>query len=120
MADVLYGGQSYSDHGNIGAFTDTDSPGSAGTDLVTGDLRRKFNFGDRVSELALAQDPFFRFVSMAAKKPTDDPQFKFTEKRGSWNKRYAYVTGWIENGDVTVSGGTAGDADLTAYNDGAA
>ena len=90
MADVLYGGQSYSGHGNIGAFTDTDSPGSAGTDLSTGDLRRKFNFGDRVSELSLSQDPFFRFVSMAAKKPTDDPQFKFTERRGSWNKRYGY------------------------------
>lgn len=24
----------------------------------TGDLRRKYNFGDQVSELALAQDPF--------------------------------------------------------------
>jgi len=30
-----------------------------GTGLDTGDLRRKFNFGDRVSELAIAQDPFF-------------------------------------------------------------
>ena len=29
----------------------------------TGDLRRRYNFGDRVSELSIAQDPFFRFVS---------------------------------------------------------
>jgi hypothetical protein len=62
-----------------------------GTDLKTGALRRKYNFGDRVSELALSQDPFFRFVSKVAKNPTDDPAFKFTEKRGSWHKRYAYV-----------------------------
>ena len=120
MADVLYGGNAYSDYGSIGSFDDANSPGSSGSNLDTGDLRRKFNFGDRVSELALAQDPFFRFVSMAAKKPTDDPQFKFTEKRGSWNKRYAYVTGWVENNNVDVLGGTGGDADLTAYNDGGA
>ena len=67
-----------------------NGPG-AGTGLNTGDLRRKYNFGDRVSELAIAQDPFFRFVSKVSKKPTDDPQFKFTEKRGSYHKRYAYV-----------------------------
>ena len=98
MADVLYGGNSYSSYGSIGSFSDVDSHGSSGSNLDTGDLRRKFNFGDRVSELALTQDPFFRFVSMAAKKPTDDPQFKFTEKRGSWNKRYAYVMGFVSNG----------------------
>jgi len=57
----------------------------------TGDLRRKYNFGDRVSELSIAQDPFFRFLSKVSKKPTDDPQFKFTEKRHSFHKRYAYV-----------------------------
>jgi len=43
--------------------------------LDTGALRRKYNFGDYVSELALAQDPFFRFLSMVSKKPTDDPAF---------------------------------------------
>ena len=64
---------------SIGSIADVDSPGSAGSTLDTGVLRRKYNFGDRVSELALAQDPFFRFVSLVAKKPTDDPEFKFTE-----------------------------------------
>ena len=80
--------------------TDFDSgkaPG-AGNSLNTGDLRRKYNFGDRVSELAIAQDPFFRFVSKVSKKPTDDPQFKFTEKRGSYHKRYAYVIGHVDGG----------------------
>ena len=65
--------------------------GQDGSSLKTGDLRRKYNFGDRVSELAIAQDPFFRFVSKVSKKPTDDPQFKFTEKRNSFHKRYCYV-----------------------------
>ncbi len=61
------------------------------TGLNTGALRRKYNFGDYVTELSLAQDPFFRFVSMVSKKPTNDPEFKFTEKRGSYTKRYAYM-----------------------------
>jgi hypothetical protein len=91
-----------------------------GTDLSTGALRRKYNFGDRVSELNIAQDPFFRMVSKLSKKPTDDPEFKFTERRPSFHKRYAYVSGWIENDGTEVVGGTGGDADLTAYNDGAA
>ena len=60
--------------------------GQSSVKLNTGALRRKYNFGDMVSELALAQDPFFRFVSMVSKKPTDDPSFKFTEKRSSYTK----------------------------------
>ena len=56
----------------------------------TGSLRRKYNFGDRVSELNVAQDPFFRFLSKVSKKPTNDPTFKYTERRPSWHKRYAY------------------------------
>ena len=66
----------------------------ASSTLSTGDLRRKYNFGDRVSELAIAQDPFFRMVSKLSKRPTDDPEFKFAERRPSFHKRYAYVTGW--------------------------
>ena len=65
--------------------------GESSVQLNTGALRRKYNFGDKVSELSLAQDPFFRFVSMVSKKPTDDPSFKFTEKRSSYTKRYAYL-----------------------------
>ena len=76
--------------------SDVDGLGpGGGSSLGTGDLRRKYNFGDRVSELALAQDPFFRFLSKVSKKPTDDPAFKWAEKRPSWNKRYAYVMGYI-------------------------
>ena len=71
-----------------------------GTSLDTGKLRRKFNFGDRVSELSLMQDPFFRMVSAVAKRPTDDPSFKFTEKRPSWHKRYAYGLGHYVSGTI--------------------
>jgi hypothetical protein len=78
----------------------------------TGDLRRKYNFGDRVSELSIAQDPFFRFLSKVSKKPTDDPNFKFTEKRHSFHKRYAYVT--AHGSTVAVS--TANNATVTASN----
>ena len=84
---------------------DNNSPGSAGTDLNTGLLRRKFNFGDRVSELAIEQTPFFRILSKMSKQPTDDPQFKFTERRPSFHKRYGYVTGFAADG--TAAAGTS-------------
>ena len=83
-------------------YSDQDHDARTGIESVagnTGALRRKYNFGDYVSELALAQDPFFRFVSKVAKKPTDDPTFKFTEKRSSYTKRYAYMA------DLDASGG---------------
>ena len=96
----------------VSAF-DGRGPGTS-TNLATGDVRRKYNFGDRVSELSIAQDPFFRFVSKVAKKPTDDPQFKFTEKRSSFHKRYAYVMGYIGSDGAD----DFGNAIIEAYNDG--
>jgi hypothetical protein len=90
MADVLQ----LSTYSDVASWSD-------GTSKDTGDLRRRYNFGDRVSELAIAQDPFFRFVSKVAKKPTDDPEFKFTERRPSYHKRYAYVVGF-NNGSADV------------------
>ena len=91
---------------------------SAGSGKLTGDLRRKYNFGDRVSELNIAQDPFFRFVSKVAKKPTDDPEFKFTERRPSYHKRYAYCTAHgvtsavADTGDATVDAGLLDQGDI--------
>ena len=90
---------------------DGNGPGTS-TNLNTGDIRRKYNFGNRVSELAIAQDPFFRFLSKVAKKPTDDPQFKFTERRPSFHKRYAYVMGWVSGAGAN----TTNDATITATN----
>jgi len=73
-----------------------------GTSLDTGVLRRKYDFGDRVSELSIPQDPFFRLVSKLAKKPTDDPEFKFTERRPSFHKRYAYATAFSNDNATFV------------------
>ena len=83
--------------------------GESSVQLNTGALRRKYNFGDKVSELALAQDPFFRFVSMVSKKPTDDPSFKFTEKRSSYTKRYAYLADYSTSA-LAVPATTVGSA----------
>jgi len=85
-----------------------------GTDLDTGVLRRKYDFGDRVSELAIASDPFFRMVSKLAKKPTDDPEFKFTERRPSFHKRYAYVVAFDDNGTVEPHDSELERSDSTA------
>ena len=92
---------------------DGRGPGTS-TDLSTGDIRRRYNFGSRVSELAIPQDPFFRFVSKVAKKPVDDPQFKFSEKRPSFHKRYAYVMGYVQNDGADEFA----DDTIEAYNDG--
>ena len=103
MADIL----------NVTGSNYTSEPTvQRGSAAATGALRRKYNFGDRVSELSLSQDPFFRFVSMAAKKPTDDPSFKYTERRGSWNKRYAYPVAVYNASSAWVETGALGD-DLT-------
>ena len=99
---------------NLGVTDVAGNGPGAGTGLNPGDLRRKFNFGDRVSELAIAQEPFFRFVSKVSKKPTDDPGFKWAEKTPSWNKRYGYVCGYINSSGATVTN----NAILHASNDG--
>ena len=55
--------------------------GAAGNDLNSSvdinDTRRKFNFGERVAELAPQQSPFFVYLSKVAKIATNDPVFKF-------------------------------------------
>ena len=86
-----------------------------GSGLGTGYLRRKYDFSDRFSELAIAQTPFFRLVSKLGKSPVDDPQFKYTEKRQSWMKRYAYVVGTVKADDSAL----VTDSTLLAKNDAA-
>ena len=112
MADIL----------SLGTVADANSPGSSGTSLDTGVLRRKYNFGDRVSELSVAQDTFFRFVSALSKTPTDDPSFKFTERRHSYHKRYVYVDGTtstyaVDGGGTAVENTTGNTVYLKCYSD---
>jgi len=54
-------------------------------------------------------------VSGVAKKPVDDPQFKFTEKRQSWMKRYAYVVGQV----IVGAADSLDDATFRNFNDSA-
>lgn len=63
--------------------------GNAGvaTNVSLDDTRRKFNFGERVAELAPLQSPFFVYLSKVAKKATNDPVFKFLEQRHQWQRR---------------------------------
>jgi hypothetical protein len=64
--------------------------GAAGNDVQgvdINDTRRKFNFGERVAELAPMQSPFFVYLSKVAKKATNDPVFKFLEQRHQWQRR---------------------------------
>jgi hypothetical protein len=65
----------------------TNSTGNAPTGVSINDTRRIFNFGERVAELAPAQSPFFVYLSKVAKKSTDDPVFKFMERRHQWQRR---------------------------------
>jgi len=99
------------DYFNLSNLGVADS-GFDGSSLATGDIRRRYNFGDRVSELNIAQDPFFRLLSKASKQSTDDPSFKFATKRGSWHKRYAYVISIGTDGASWTSDGSI-DADAT-------
>lgn len=87
---------------------------SQGSSLSTGDLRRRYDFSERFSELAIDQTPFFRLVSSLAKKPTDDPSFKFTEKRQSFMKRYAYVVGFYNGTADKFDDATLKESDNTA------
>jgi len=66
------------------------------------DIRRVFNFGERVAELNPASSPFFSYLSKVAKKPTDDPVFKFLEKRHQWQRR-----NFKKKGEVTVVASSA-------------
>ncbi len=77
------------------------------------DNRRIFNFGERVSELAPQQSPFFVYLSKVAKKVTDDPVFKFLEQRHQWQRRTFEVQAAWDTGAETD--GTAADAGADLY-----
>ena len=70
--------------------------------------RRIFNFGERVAELAPEQSPFFTYLSKVAKKPTDDPVFKFLEKRHQWQRRNFQTTAAL-NAALAWNGGDKWD-----------
>ena len=88
----------------------TRSSGAAVAGVSIDNNRRIFNFGERVSELAPQQSPFFVYLSKVAKKSTDDPVFKFLEQRHQWQRRNFTVKTAINNAGA-AAGVTLG-ADL--------
>ena len=92
------------------AYPDNYSPNTGATPqgISINSNRRIFNFGERVSELAPQQSPFFVYLSKVAKKMTDDPVFKFLEQRHQWQRRnFKVVEAFDPNAEVV---GTALDA----------
>tara|TARA_R100001594_G_scaffold55921_1_gene89626 strand:+ start:7929 stop:9338 length:1410 start_codon:yes stop_codon:yes gene_type:complete len=94
----------------------SNNPYATSQGVSIDDTRRKFNFGDRVAELAPMQSPFFVYLSKIAKKATNDPVFKFLEQRHQWQRRNFL----IQTGDVMADGGAItanGSATLAADED---
>ena len=68
-------------------YSNLSGPNTGASSVSLDDVRRKFNFGERVAELAPQQSPFFVYLSKVAKKATNDPVFKFLEQRHQWQRR---------------------------------
>jgi len=66
--------------------------------------RRMFAFGERISELAPQQSPFFSYLTKVAKKSTNDPVFKSLEQRHQWQRRNFSVKGTLSAEGVLAEG----------------
>ena len=84
------------------AFNSTTMTGAV-DGVSINNRRRQYNFGGRIAELAPAESPFYVYLSKVAKKPTNDPIFKFMEQRHQWQRRYGIVVGYANvSGTWTV------------------
>ena len=72
---------------------------------TTPDVRRLYNFGDRIADLAPEESPFFVYLSKVSKVPTDDSVFRFLEDRSKidWTSRSFFMA----NAPGTVAAGTS-------------
>ena len=80
---------------------------------TTPDVRRLYNFGDRVADLSPEESPFFVYLSKVSKVPTDDSVFRFLEDRSKidWTSRdflVANTTGYTG----TVAAGSSYDLEV--------
>jgi hypothetical protein len=83
--------------------------GATPAGLTINDTRRKFDFGDRVAELAPQQSPFFVYLSKVAKKPTNDPVFKYLEQRHQWQRRNFHLGDSVDSASYSVGDLIDGD-----------
>ena len=79
------------------------SANQTGTGVSLDNTRRKFDFGDRVAELAPQQSPFFVYLNKVSKKPTNDPVFKFLEQRHQYQRRN-FTCEAVNNMTATTAG----------------
>jgi hypothetical protein len=89
---------------NASIFSNMGGPNTA-QGVSIDDTRRKFNFGERVAELAPMQSPFFVYLSKVAKKATNDPVFKFLEQRHQWQRRNFQIHTALTTSGAEVHGG---------------
>jgi len=101
--------------GDYAGLTET-AANTTGSNLDTGDLRRAFGIPqyNSFTELRVMSDPFLRaLVTLKGRRvPVNSSDFKYTEKRNSFHKRYAYVTAH----GTTSAVSTTADATVTATN----
>jgi len=90
------------------------SPGGTMQSSSIDHSRRMFNFGERIAELAPQQSPFFTYLSKVAKKPTDDPVFKFLEQRHQYQRRNFLAQAAITS--ASAHSGTDSNWNLTNKN----
>ena len=71
------------------------------------DVRRLYDFSDRVAELMPEESPFFVYLSQVAKEATDDSVFRYLENRTvtNYTARNFSVAANV-NGGSAVSAGT--------------
>ena len=93
-------------------YSNAGGPNTSQSSVSLDDTRRKFNFGERVAELAPQQSPFFVYLSKVAKKATNDPVFKFLEQRHQWQRRNFVVTEAFDPAAEAVSEVMAAGVDL--------
>jgi len=76
---------------------------------TTPDVRRIYNFGDRVADLAPEESPFFVYLSKVSKVPTDDSVFRYLEDRSKidWTSRNFLISTTGAAAPGTVAAGTS-------------
>ena len=96
---ITQGGVKTTDVVQASSYSHASAQGS------TPDVRRLYNFGDRVADLSPEESPFFVYLSKVSKVPTDDSVFRFLEDRSKidWTSRSFFMA----NAPGTVAAGTS-------------
>ena len=105
--------------GTLKSYSVDQTSTASGWDSAVGaqaDNRRIHNFGERVAELTPEESPFFVYLNKVAKRPTNDPVFRFLENRSKidWTSRNFFSAG------STITGATEGSSHTIFVDDNSA